>query len=124
MPVSVLVVDDTDHVRSMLAEMLTLDGFAVVGQAHDGAEAVTMAAATSPDVVVMDLRMPGLDGLESTRRIRAANPDQPVILYTAYVDPDVERRAEEAGVSLCLAKLEGLASLERELDRLGLDLES
>ncbi len=123
MPVSVLVVDDTDHVRSMLAEMLTFDGFAVVGQAHDGAEAVTMAASTNPDVVVMDLRMPVLDGLESTRLIRAANPEQSVILYTAYVDAAVRREAEDAGVSLCLAKLEGLAVLERELDRLGLDLD-
>lgn len=116
--VRILVVDDTDHVRRVVAEMLVLDGFDVVGEAAGGHEAVRLAAELDPHVVVMDLRMPDLDGLEATRLIRAAQPDQLVILYTAYLDATIEREATEAGVALCLGKVEGLPSLERELSRL------
>lgn len=120
--VRVLVVDDTDHVRAFLQTMLELDGFEVVGAAADGETAVALAAETDPHVVVMDLRMPGIDGLEATRRLRAARPGQQVVLYTAYVDATIEREAAEAGAALCLGKVEGLPRLERELSRLTLAL--
>lgn len=116
----VVVVDDTDHVRRVVAEMLQLDGFEVVGQAADGAEAVRLVRELDPHVVVMDLRMPGLDGLAATRQIRAERPAQQVVLYTAYLDPTIERAAAEAGVALCLGKVEGLPRLEQELSRLTL----
>lgn len=120
--VRVLVVDDTEHVRLFVSEMLQLDGFDVVGTAADGEEAVRLAAEVDPHVIVMDLKMPGVDGLEATRRIRAARPTQQVVLYTAYVDAEIERQAQEAGVALCLGKVEGLPRLERELSRLTLAL--
>jgi CheY-like chemotaxis protein len=59
-----------------------------------------------------------MDGLEATRLIRAARPDQQVVLYTAYLDATVEREAADSGVALCLGKVDGLPRLERELTRL------
>lgn len=121
MTVSVLVVDDTDHVRRMLVQMLTLDGFAVVGAAVDGADAVVQAIELKPDVIVMDLRMPNVDGIEATRLIKVQRPEQVVILYTAYLDRDIEDQAHAAGVTICLGKIEGLQQLERELSRLTME---
>ncbi|HWL38110.1 MAG TPA: response regulator transcription factor [Frankiaceae bacterium] len=122
MAVRVMVVDDTDHVRTMLAEMLELDGFEVVAQAANGDEAVALAIEADPDVIVMDLKMPGTDGLESTRRIKETRPTQAVILYTAYLDPVIEAQAKEVGVTLCLGKIDGLPELERQISRLTLEL--
>jgi CheY-like chemotaxis protein len=116
----VLVVDDTDHVRSVVADMLRLDGFDVVATASGGDEAITLAAQTDPHVVIMDLKMPGIDGLETTRRLRAERPGQQVVLYTAYLDATIEAEAKAAGVALCLGKVEGMPRLERELVRLTL----
>jgi two-component system, chemotaxis family, chemotaxis protein CheY len=115
---SVMVVDDTDHMRKMLRSMLEIDGFDVAGEAATGEEALATIGTVDPDVVVLDYMMPGIDGLETARRIRAARPEQVIILYTAFLDPKVEAAAKEAGVDLCLAKVEGLDSLEREISRL------
>ena len=120
--VRVLVVDDTEHMRTFVAEMLTLDGFDVVGTAADGEQAVAVVVELDPHVIVMDLRMPGIDGLEASRRIRALRPGQQVVLYTAYLDATIEREAEQAGIALCLGKVDGLPRLERELSRLTLAL--
>ncbi|MGH2788379.1 MAG: response regulator transcription factor [Actinomycetota bacterium] len=113
--VKVLVVDDTAHVRNMLADMLDLDGFDVVGQAASGEEAVDMSQRAEPDVIVMDYKMPGMDGLAAARAIRNTMPDQAIILYTAYMDADLEVEAREAGVALCIGKVEGLHQLERHI---------
>lgn len=116
-PIRVLVVDDTSHVRSMLRTMLELDGFDVVGEAGSGAEAIEQLPDAKPDVVVVDFKMPDMDGIETTRQIREQNPDQVVILYTAFLDDDLHQRAKEAGVTVALGKVSGLSSLELEIRR-------
>lgn len=117
-PIRVMVVDDTAHVLRMLSAMLSLDGFEVVGEATGGAAAIDTVEDADPDVVVMDYRMPLMDGLTAARRIRASRPSQIIVLYTAFIDEELEREATEAGVSLCVGKVDGLASLEREISRL------
>jgi CheY-like chemotaxis protein len=114
----VVVVDDTTHVRAMLAEMLEIDGFMVVGQAASGAQAIAIADQHDPDVVVMDYQMPGMNGLEAARRIRARRSDQSIILYTAYLDDELKQRAREAGIAVCVGKTEGLPQLERNISEL------
>ena len=113
-----MVVDDTDHVRRMLSTMLRVDGFDVVYQAANGADALEHVEAADPQVVVIDYKMPAMDGLTLARELRSRRPGQVVVLYTAYVDEALERDAAEAGIALCLDKIEGLASLEREITRL------
>lgn len=114
----VLIVDDTEHVREMLVAMLELDGFDVVGAAESGEVAVPMAIEHQPDVIVMDYKMPGMDGLAASREIRKARADQPIILYTAYLDAALEAEAKEAGIALCIGKVEGLGQLERHITEL------
>jgi CheY-like chemotaxis protein len=117
-PIKVMLVDDVDHVRRMLRNMLDLDGFVVVAESADGASALEAIDAADPDVVVIDYSMPDMDGIETARRIRESRPDQVMIMYTAFLQPDVESRAREVGVALVLGKVEGLESLEREISRL------
>ena len=116
--VKVMVVDDTDHVRGMLVDMLELDGFDVVGQASSGPDAIQIAADSRPDVIIMDYKMPGMDGLTAARTIREGRPDQAIILYTAYLDPQLEQQAREAGVAMTVGKVEGLNQLERHITEL------
>lgn len=116
--IRVMVVDDTDHVRRMLTSMLSLDGYAVVGDAASGQAALDVIDEADPDIVVVDYKMPGMDGLATARQIRERREGQVMILYTAYIDDDLERQAADAGISLCIGKVDGLASLEREINRL------
>ena len=118
MSVRVFVVDDTAHVRKMLVQMLELSGFDIVGQAASGTEAVENIADADPQVVVVDYKMPGLDGIETAREIRAHRPDQAIILYTAYLDAKLEEEAREAGIAMTVGKVEGLNQLERHITEL------
>ncbi|CAN5727498.1 hypothetical protein BH24ACT26_BH24ACT26_11910 [soil metagenome] len=122
--IRVLVVDDTDHVRNMLVDMLQLDGFTVAGEAASGPEAIRTTEQDQPDVIVMDYKMPGMDGLTAAKTIRSRRPTQAIILYTAYLDSLLEKQAREAGVALCVGKVEGLNQLERHITELCRDFKS
>ena len=116
--IRVLIVEDTQHVRNMLSTMLSIDGFEVVGEAQDGPTAIDAADKVEADVVVVDYKMPGMDGVETARLIKRNRPEQHVVLYTAFVDSEIEHAAAEVGVALCLSKVEGLGVLEQEIRRL------
>lgn len=95
-PLRVLVVDDSETQRTILAALLDADpGLIVVGRAVDGPEAIRHAAMLRPDVITIDLRMPGMDGLEATRRIMQETPT-PVVMIAAGVSPEDRRLAAEA----------------------------
>jgi CheY-like chemotaxis protein len=100
----VLVVDDDDNVRDALCEILVECGFWVVGSAQDGLEAVALAGEVSPDVILLDVRMPRLDGLEAARRIRPGNPSVRFVMLSAYDDPTLQQEAREVGASAFLVK--------------------
>lgn len=89
----VLLVDDQDLVRQGLRLILELAGLDVVAEARDGAEGVAAVAAHAPDVVLMDLRMPGMDGIEATRRITEAAPEARVLALTTF---DVDEHVVDA----------------------------
>jgi DNA-binding NarL/FixJ family response regulator len=122
MSVRLFVAEDTEHVRKMLVDILGLHGFEIVGQASSGEETVLRAAKVDPDVVVMDLKMPGMDGLEAAQRLREVRPNQQIVLYSAFLDDDVSERAREAGVAVCVPKLAGVEALAREITAVAMAL--
>jgi AmiR/NasT family two-component response regulator len=99
----VLIAEDETLIRMDLRAGLEAQGLEVCGEARDGHEAVDLARRVRPDVVVLDIRMPGLDGLETARQIQAARPT-PLLLLTAYDDPELVTRAIDAGISAYLVK--------------------
>jgi DNA-binding NarL/FixJ family response regulator len=103
-PPRVLVADDHAMLREALVDLLVQAGFEVAGEAADGADAVALAKQLEPDVVLMDLRMPGLGGLDATRLIRDACPATQVVLLTAFESPALQQQAEEAGCFAYLVK--------------------
>lgn len=104
-PVTVVIADDHPMVVEGLSGMLGASGvIEVIGTAHDGREAVSKVAALHPDVVLMDLRMPVMGGVEATRAVRASSPDTTVVVLTSYdTDADI-LHAIEAGASGYLLK--------------------
>ncbi len=103
--IRVVIADDHPIVRAGLVALVEAAGdIEVVGTASTGLDAVEIAAAHRPDVVLMDLRMPGLDGDEATARIIAANPGTRVVILTTYESDDAILSAIEAGASGYLLK--------------------
>jgi DNA-binding NarL/FixJ family response regulator len=104
-PIRVLLADDHPVVRGGLRALLeSLPGYEVVGEATDGDAAVREAQLTKPDVVLMDIRMPGIDGIEATRQVRAAVPETAVLVLTMLDDDDTVFAAMRAGAQGYLLK--------------------
>ena len=96
--IKVLLVDDHKLVRAGLQSLLaTTDEIAVVGMAADGSETIGVATATDPDVVLMDLSMPGMSGVEATRKLRCLMPSARVVVLTSFADDDLVHKSIDAG---------------------------
>jgi CheY-like chemotaxis protein len=111
----VLVVDDSQAQRTRVRSALEQAGLTVVGEAEDGAQALTQAAAHHPDVVLMDLRMPRMDGIQATRILRRQQPDTPVVLWSgedaAHLDRAVWRSGAQGGIPKGIGTVELVATL-------------
>jgi DNA-binding NarL/FixJ family response regulator len=108
-PVRILLVEDNDVFRSALELLLGLqDGFEVVGAVADGRSAAPASRELRPDVIVMDYRLPGMDGVEATAAVRAVCPDARVVCLTASADKPQISALREAGAVACLHKDQAL----------------
>ena len=105
--IRVLLVDDQPAVRQGLRlRMAAETDITVVGEAGDGATALNLAQSLAPDVIIMDVMMPGIDGIEATRSIRTAVPDSSVIVLSLHDDAKTRDRANDAGATAFVAKHE------------------
>ena len=103
--IRILIVDDLEHVRQGLRTLLQLtDDLEVVGEATNGLEAIQLAERLEPDVVLMDLEMPQLDGLEATQRIKDRHPGIGVVMITIYDNPGNRERAASVGADAFVEK--------------------
>lgn len=116
------LVDDEPGLRQLLRSSLEArEGFAVVAEAADGGEAVAVVAQHQPDVVVLDLGLPDLSGLEVIPRVRAVAPSARVVVFTGSVEADSEGRAKSAGAHAFALKGRDLRYLLDLLERIGAD---
>ena len=102
----VLVVDDEADIRIWVEAVIQRanEGLRVVGNAKNGQEAIDRWRETEPDVILLDHQMPEMSGLEAAEVILAEQPDQRIILYTAFLDDDTNRKASELGITACVPK--------------------
>jgi response regulator NasT len=109
-PRRVLIAEDEALIRLDLKEMLEEEGYVVVGEAADGQQAIDLAAQVAPDVVILDVKMPGLDGITAAERI-TADRGAPVVMLTAFSQRDLVERAAAAGAMAYVVKPFGKADL-------------
>jgi excisionase family DNA binding protein len=113
----VLVVDDHDAVRAVLADLLATGGREILAAAS-GEEALAIVKATDVDLVLLDLSLPGLDGVETFREIQALRPGVPVVIVTGYPDSDLMARALEIGPFTMISKPVHLDQMQRIVGRI------
>ena len=107
-----LIVDDSAVIRKVICELFTREGdFEVCGEAENGQKAVELAQKLKPALIVTDLSMPVMNGLDEARILRRLTPEIPIILYSAHIDPLVEKEARAAGASAVVPKSEAVALL-------------
>jgi CheY-like chemotaxis protein len=113
----VLVADDHPDMVKALCRLLALD-CEVVGSVTDGNAVLAAAARLQPDVIVLDLNLPIINGLEACRQLTQSNPGSKVVMFTAMNDPDVRQQSFAAGASAFVPKMTGDGDLLSEIERL------
>jgi DNA-binding NarL/FixJ family response regulator len=104
-PAQLLIADDHAFIRELWRDMLSEEpGLEIVGEAEDGQEAVELSRLTCPDLILMDIRMPRMNGLEATRTIKEECPTTSVLVITAQENPYYQQEAIRAGAADCLLK--------------------
>lgn len=101
---SVLIVDDTLFMRASIKQMLEKNGHSVAGEASNGVEAIERFAAVKPDVILMDITMPDMDGLEALKRIKEIDPNAKVVMCTAMGQQAMVAKAVELGAQQFIVK--------------------
>jgi NarL family two-component system response regulator LiaR len=105
MGTSILIVDDSSQLRALIRGIVSQEpDLHVVGEAEDGAEAIRLTHEVWPNIVLLDLVMPGINGLEALRRIKAERPETKVIIVTAHTEDAYRRAAEDGGADAFLVK--------------------
>jgi DNA-binding NarL/FixJ family response regulator len=107
----ILVIDDGDSVRNIIGVFLEHAGFAVCGEAADGIEGIEQAKKLKPDLIVLDLAMPRMDGMEAALILRKTMPDVPIVLLTLYQNVLGPSLASVLGVKAIVDKTDGMAKL-------------
>lgn len=104
--IGALIVDDQEDVRHLVRITITAadNGLYVLAETDSGQGAIDSIDYMDPDVIIMDMMMPGMNGLDAAERILELRPGQRFILYSAYLDRDVLRRADQLGIEICLSK--------------------
>jgi DNA-binding NarL/FixJ family response regulator len=115
----ILIVDDSPQIRNMIRLWLESETrFRICGEAGDGVEGIEKALNLKPDLIVLDLSMPRMGGMETAAALRAAMPGVPIILFTLYADPEVTDQAHNVGIASVLSKMDQMSMLCSEVGRL------
>lgn len=108
-----LIVDDNEIVRRGLRGILqTNPEWEVCGEAADGVAALELLEKSRPDMVILDFQMPGINGLETARRMLAISPNLPILLFTQHASPDLEKHSKDVGIRAMVSKTETLSMIE------------
>jgi two-component system response regulator EvgA len=113
-----LIADDDPSIRSIIRSFVEADGYKVCGEAADGLEAIERAKKLQPDLILLDLAMPRLNGAEAAGVLKRAMPRVPILLFTMFAGEVGERLASAVGVNVVLSKPDGLTNLSRRLKTL------
>ena len=108
---TILIADDSLYIREALCKFFEQDDFSVCGEAANGKEAIDKAQELHPDLILLDLSMPVMNGLEAARILRRTMPEVPVIMYSAFGDSSTEEAARSAGVWALVSKSENISVL-------------